>query len=616
MRCQSQVYGVTDTSHLEEALEAFPFPRPQATYDLAPGPTVVTLSYEVPLPNLNPESAYEPCLLLGSATAAVTYGLWDWLSPFELARLTALGITDKDQLYSDPPTLLSAAPIQHLEWDAQSAPSDTAAAAPSAPLPVGVAGVIPGPLGQEWEGHVKEICETIAEFTTSMLIDVQRTGRGDEIYVQLQRESSGLFAEAVSNTYLQGSSRLNEEDIARLGRLGWSAPTGADHPNFHRWYDLDNVQTVARHVAQTLRDVYHVDPDKDGWLLSFTEPPDAQEELRTVAGTPTALEVVAAPTEEPVQAISERSPQQRLIDWLGAEPTHSRDDGTVFFRLGDLTGGVRQTGPGAVRAWFLIAQNVDSGRASRWITRNKRIGKARLGSGGRQDAKSIFLICEASVDHLDTRDGFSSETATSLQAAWNTRGRGAMRLMRRLSTTGIAVPPLGSVSEREIDSYGEWHWGSRFVDPFDLYMFDIQQVGDLLASRGRFFALSHAGHGMNSYGLNLVVSAGPVATFVQHGWGGVYTDPISAATAIDATYVRLHVLMREAARHDEDNLRWLLVLSEFRGVCGMIDLRGHQPGESLEDKISPFDSESALFRAMAGKFPSASHGIANDDVAW
>ena len=82
-----------------------------------------------------------------------------------------------------------------------------------------------------------------------------------------------MAAEAVSNTYLEGASRLNEQDIRRLGRLGWSAPAGDDYPNYYRDYEVGDAEAVTHHVAQTLRDVYHVNPEADGWLISYTDPP-------------------------------------------------------------------------------------------------------------------------------------------------------------------------------------------------------------------------------------------------------------------------------------------------------------------------------------------------------
>ena len=55
-------------------------------------------------------------------------------------------------------------------------------------------------------------------------------------------------------------------------------------------------------------------------------------------------------------------------------------------------------------------------------------------------------------------------------------------------------------------------WVPGRLDAFGLYMFDVETVTRYLT----VFALRQAGHGVNSYGLNLVTCAGPVAVFVQH----------------------------------------------------------------------------------------------------
>ncbi len=69
-------------------------------------------------------------------------------------------------------------------------------------------------------------------------------------------------------------------------------------------------------------------------------------------------------------------------------------------------------------------------------------------------------------------------------------------------------------------------------------MFEAERVADWIATAGDLLALSHAGHGLNSYGLNLVVARGPVAAFVQHGYGGAFMEPVSMLTGIAATYAR------------------------------------------------------------------------------
>lgn len=113
---------------------------------------------------------------------------------------------------------------------------------------------------------------------------------------------------------------------------------------------------------------------------------------------------------------------------------------------------------------------------------------------------------------------------------------GAMPLLPTLATAGIAPPPLLEV--HNVHDLGCWHWGTVWVNPFSLYMFDVE---DLFADGffdGPVFALSHQGHGINSYGLNLVAGTGRLVAYVQHGYGGAYSDRIERLEAIAATYAR------------------------------------------------------------------------------
>ena len=83
-----------------------------------------------------------------------------------------------------------------------------------------------------------------------------------------------------------------------------------------------------------------------------------------------------------------------------------------------------------------------------------------------------------------------------------------------------------------------------------------------------------------------MTAAGPLAAFVQHHYGGVYSDRESQLIAINATYSRLDVLLEAAKRKGELPLRWMLVYSNFRGACGIIGL-----GPSATRESEDFDGE-------------------------
>jgi len=85
----------------------------------------------------------------------------------------------------------------------------------------------------------------------------------------------GMRAEAVCNTYLQGSQRLTREDIAVLGALGWNHPTSGagvgpsedpdGSPNYYReWPEPVHHADIAELTVRTLIEVYDV--PHPGWL--------------------------------------------------------------------------------------------------------------------------------------------------------------------------------------------------------------------------------------------------------------------------------------------------------------------------------------------------------------
>ena len=172
-----------------------------------------------------------------------------------------------------------------------------------------------------------------------------------------------------------------------------------------------------------------------------------------------------------------------------------------------------------------------------------------------------------------------------------------------LANAGIACPPTG-VPLLEIRAFGRWHWGTAKLDAFGLYMFDVETVIRRLIDDGPVFVLCHAGHGTNSYGLNLVTCAGPVAVPMQHHYIGVYADPVRNLIDINSTYSRLNVLL-EAATKVAKPLRWLMLWSNFREVHGVVDLDDVRRGKDWREALAPAESEGELFRSVAENFPDA-----------
>jgi len=288
---------------------------------------------------------------------------------------------------------------------------------------------------------------------------------------------------------------------------------------------------------------------------------------------------------------------QAAVEQLGATVTNVTDEGEVDFHLDDIGGFARER-RGMFRASFFIAHDPDPAEAEQFVAEHDDLPYGEAQFVEHEDGSFIRLLVELPFDQ-GQQIWTTAQTARALHAGWLYRADGSLDLVATLSSAGIALPPSRSRSNSDVHTYGPWSWGSRYVPPFVLYMFEVDHVARQLIEHGRFFALSHAGHGINSYGLNLITAAGPVAAYVQHGYGGGYANPVKELIAINATYSRLHVLLGVLDDVPAEAVRWLLVYSQFRGGHGLIDLDKVRIGEAIDDATEYFDSESELFDAAA-----------------
>jgi hypothetical protein len=85
-------------------------------------------------------------------------------------------------------------------------------------------------------------------------------------------------------------------------------------------------------------------------------------------------------------------------------------------------------------------------------------------------------------------------------------------------------------------------------------------------------ALSHEGHGINSYGLNLRMQVGPVLIVAQYGWGGGYMDVEKQRAAWNDGMESLHDFFDEIdlnvdifAKPEPREIEVAIRYSEFRG---------------------------------------------------
>jgi len=333
-----------------------------------------------------------------------------------------------------------------------------------------------------------------------------------------------------------------------------------------------------------------------------------------------------------------------VINHVGAEIMRVSAPGQVDFDLEGLSGTARErpdraSGEGfdaglIVETLFDIAFDTSEAEAAAFVRAHQGLPIGELlFSCDPYEGTNIYFRAEfspdsATSDHDAWRAGYLAQMIAS---AWVGRKGGASDLANTLARAGIAMPPLGrsgepsgwipadSVGESpslawtfedaNVYTYGPWHWGSTYVEPFDLYLFETEKVARRLLEHGPFFAMGHAGHGLASYGLSVVTCVGPVAVFVQHGYGGIVTS-LKHLIAINATYSRLHWLFdSEQLEASLAPLRWLLLYSEFRGPSALVDLDRLRAGEEFDDVLERFKAsseprgpdESLMFATLADR---------------
>jgi hypothetical protein len=151
----------------------------------------------------------------------------------------------------------------------------------------------------------------------------------------------------------------------------------------------------------------------------------------------------------------------------------------------------------------------------------------------------------------------------SSSTARRRRSSGWEDLLLTFGEALLPSPPVPKYLRSALLRRGPWCWSSVPVEPFSMYMFQ-----PAVAPRDAvkpYAAISHAGHGVNSYGLNVYIVTDKIAIFVQHGWGGVYSNPAREHADIARAYVLVGELL--SAERIPTEGRDVVMYSDFRRVA-------------------------------------------------
>ncbi|MHA6510755.1 hypothetical protein [Tessaracoccus sp. Y1736] len=318
-----------------------------------------------------------------------------------------------------------------------------------------------------------------------------------------------------------------------------------------------------------------------------------------------------------------------VIQRIGAQISNVSKSGQVDFDLEGLhgTANVRTIAArreaandkGLVVITFYIAVDTEEAEALAFVEAHPRLPIGELLVGwDPYEGTDIRLLVEFDPDSgewdRDNSAWRAGYLAQLIASGWESREGGAADLANTLNRAGIAMPPLGqavpalqdsvekppnrahSFKTASVYTYAPWHWGSTYIEPFALYLFDAEQVARRLLETGPFFAMSRAGHGLFGRGLSLVTCAGPVAAFVQHSYGGMATS-LSGLININATYSRLHWMFNsEQLEGSAAPLQWLLLYSELSMQAALVDLDRLRTGENFDALLERFGAPDVPYR--------------------
>ena len=147
---------------------------------------------------------------------------------------------------------------------------------------------------------------------------------------------------------------------------------------------------------------------------------------------------------------------------------------------------------------------------------------------------------------------------------------GYASMVREFMRARLQPPPIPQSLRPQIFAQGDCCWGTRPENSFEMYLmwdYIVQLLPDRLIN---YVAVSHAGHGINSYGLQFALGYGPLVVIVQNSWGGAYNDHAENACSISRTYNQIKRLLKmipEDAAERYYHKRIVLIWSEFRDIC-------------------------------------------------
>ena len=171
-------------------------------------------------------------------------------------------------------------------------------------------------------------------------------------------------------------------------------------------------------------------------------------------------------------------------------------------------------------------------------------------------------------------------------------------LVATFEGAGLSAPPIPPVFVPKLRKLGDWCYATREIDPGSMYM--LAALVDEVFERAPedYVAVSHAGHGVNSYSINYALVSGPLALFLQTGWGGVYMDADRSAAKVREMFAGAAALIDAAGPLAERPGRLLVFSSDFSQTSTWGWTGSPGPSLDLDEQLRDDPSRSPLTEAL------------------
>jgi hypothetical protein len=153
-------------------------------------------------------------------------------------------------------------------------------------------------------------------------------------------------------------------------------------------------------------------------------------------------------------------------------------------------------------------------------------------------------------------------------------------MVRTFESWALPIPPVPISLRPMLRLRGPKCWATRDIVGNEMYSWSMNEADEVIGGRpATYLAVSHAGHGVNSYAITYHLVYRGLALFVQEAWGGGYLDNEVQAAKLTDIFDRCAGLIDkcERQRSAQEPSRWLLCLdSRLRGTsaCGWIPAGG------------------------------------------